>query len=233
MTRRIRSAHRGGRHHGESFHSHRGRPCRGVRVRGTRGRAGADRSVVLLSGCGGRSDHEDHRRLRGRFRKGKFRHQAQADLFGKLSGVAHQGADCREGGRPAGDVDPALDRHVHTDRRGRDRAVRRSREDRRRSCVARELLSGVHGKQPDRRQDVGHSVPALDDRPLLQQGAVQGSGTRPQQAAGDLEGNDRVRREADQARCIGQGDAMGCADSRRRAFRTGFSRHWPSRTART
>ena len=56
-----------------------------------------------------------------------------------------------------------------------------------------ELLSGVHGKQPDRRQDVGHSVPALDDRPLLQQGAVQGSGTRPEQAAGDLEGNDRVR----------------------------------------
>ena len=37
---------------------------------------------------------------------------------------------------------------------------------------------GVHGEQPDRRQDVGHSVPALDDRPLLQQGDVQGSGPR-------------------------------------------------------
>ena len=49
---------------------------------------------------------------------------------------------------------------------------------RRRQGVAEELLPGVHGEQPDRRQDVGHSVPALDDRAVLQQGAVQGSRPR-------------------------------------------------------
>ena len=49
--------------------------------------------------------------------------------------------------------------------------------------MAEELLPGIHGEQPDRRQDLGHSVPALDDRPLLQQGAVQGSGPRPEPAA--------------------------------------------------
>ena len=48
--------------------------------------------------------------------------------------------------------------------------------------VAQELLSGVHGEQPDRRQDLGHSVPALDDRALLQQGDVQGSGARSEPA---------------------------------------------------
>jgi sn-glycerol 3-phosphate transport system substrate-binding protein len=41
------------------------------------------------------------------------------------------------------------------------------------------LLPGVHGQQPDRRQDVGHPVPALDHRAVLEQGALQGSGLDP------------------------------------------------------
>ena len=43
---------------------------------------------------------------------------------GTLPGFDHQGADRGEERRAAGDVDPAVDRHVHADRRGRDRPVR-------------------------------------------------------------------------------------------------------------
>ena len=97
---------------------------------------------------------------------------------GSYQDIDHQGADRGEGRRAAGDVDSAVDRHVHADRRGRDRSLRRLHQDGGRPGVAQELLPGVHGEQPDRRKDLGHSVPALDDRPLLQQGSVQGSGPR-------------------------------------------------------
>ena len=59
---------------------------------------------------------------------------------------------------------------------------RQVRDDRRRQGMAGEFLSGVHGQQPDRRQDLGHSVPALDHRAVLEQGGVQGSRTRPERA---------------------------------------------------
>ena len=110
-------------------------------LRRRRACAGAGRSSVLLSGRRRRSDHQDHRRLRGRLREGESRHQAEADLFRQLPGIDRQGADRRQERRSAGHVDPAVDRHVHADRRGRDRSVRRSRQDRRRQGVAQELLS--------------------------------------------------------------------------------------------
>ena len=47
-----------------------------------RARAGAGRGFVLLPGRRRRTDHQDHRRLRRRFREGESRHQGQADLFG-------------------------------------------------------------------------------------------------------------------------------------------------------
>ena len=72
-----------------------------------------------------RPDHQDHRRLRRGLREGESRHQGEADLLRQLPGIDHQGADRGEERRAAGDVDPAVDRHVHADRRGRDRAVRR------------------------------------------------------------------------------------------------------------
>ena len=66
--------------------------------------AGAGRDFVLLPGCGRRSDHQDHRRLRRGFRKGKSGHQGQADLFGQLSGFDHQGAHRGQEQRRADDV---------------------------------------------------------------------------------------------------------------------------------
>ncbi len=45
------------------------------------------------------------------------------------------------------------------------------------------LLQGLHAQQPERRQDLGHPVPALHRGDVLEQGAVQGSRARPQQAA--------------------------------------------------
>jgi len=190
--------------------------CRGARrgvVCRPCARAGAGRGAVLLSGRRGRSDHQDHRRLRGRLREGEPRHQAAPDLFRQLSGVHREGVDRREERRAAGHVDPAVDRHVHAHRRGRHRAVRRPHQDARGSRLAEELLSGVHGEQPDGRQDVGHSVSAVDHRALLQQGSLQGGGSRPQQAAGDLARDDRVRAEAHQARRIGPSHAVGRPDS--------------------
>ena len=53
-------------------------------------------------------------------------------------------------------------------------------------------------EQPDRRQDLGHSVPALDDRAVLEQGAVQGSRPRSGEGPGQLGPDGRVREEADQ-----------------------------------
>ena len=70
----------------------------------------------------------------------------------------------------------------------------------------------------------GIPFPAVDDRPLLQQGNVQGSRPRPEPAAGDVEGDDRVRAEAHQARRIGEGHPMGRANPVVRVSRTGCSR---------
>ncbi len=67
-------------------------------------------------------------------------------------------------GTPAGDFGAAVDRHVHADRRGRDRADRQLRQDRRRQGLAGRLLQGLHAEQPERRQDLGRAVPALDHR---------------------------------------------------------------------
>ncbi len=135
-------------------------------------------------------------------------------------------------GDPPVTVDPAVHRHVHADRRGRDRPVRR-RHEAGRSGVAQELLSRLHGEQPDRRQDLGHSVPALDDRAVLEQGDVQGRGARSEPAAANLGRTARLRAEAHQARCVGQRHASGASRFRRPAFRTGCSRRSRSRTAST
>ena len=43
------------------------------------------------------------------------------------------------------------------------------------------LLSGLHGEQSGRRQDLGHSLPALDRRAVLEQGDVQGGWARSRQ----------------------------------------------------
>ena len=52
---------------------------------------------------------------------------------GTYQDIDHQGADGGEERRAAGDVDPAVDRHVHADRRGRDRARSTSSSRRRRT----------------------------------------------------------------------------------------------------
>ena len=104
---------------------------------------------------------------------------------------------------------------------------------RRRPGVAQELLPGVHGEQPDRRQDLGHSVPALDDRPLLQQGGVQGSGARSEPAAGDLEGDGASTRRSSPSATRRARSRNGACRFRRRASRTGCSRGSRSRTAST
>ena len=39
------------------------------------------------------------------------------------------------------------------------------------------LLSRLHGEQPHRREDLGHSLPALDHRDVLEQGGLQGGRT--------------------------------------------------------
>ena len=75
-----------------------------------------------------------------------------------------------------------------------------------------ELLPRLHGEQPDRRQDLGHPLPALDRRPVLEQGDVQGGRPRSQPAAGQLAGDARLRAEAHQARRVRQGHAVGRAD---------------------
>ena len=105
------------------------------------GRRGPGRGVLLLPGGRRRADHEDHRRFRRRFREGESRRQDPADLFGQLSGIDREGAHRREERRAAGDVDPAVDGHVHADRRRRHRAFRRDREVGRRPGVGEELLS--------------------------------------------------------------------------------------------
>jgi hypothetical protein len=78
--------------------------------------------------------------------------------------------------------------------------------------LAEELLSGADGERHDRRQDLGHSVPALDHRDVLQQGRLPGRRSRPRKPAGDL-GRTRLRGpEADQDGCLRQRRALGGDD---------------------
>ena len=154
--------------------------------RRTRPGTAAHRDLVLFPGGRGRPDHQDHRRLRHRLLGREPRRQGDAHLRRQLPGHDRQGADGAQGRQPAGDLGAAVHRHVHADRRRRHRADRRFHQDRRRPRLARQLLSGVHAQQPQRRQDLGHPVPALDRGAVLEQGAVQGRGAGPQQAAGHL-----------------------------------------------
>ena len=85
----------------------------------------------------------------------------------------------------------------------------------------------LHGEQPGRRPHLGHPVPALDHRPVLQQGCLQGGRPRPREGAGHLGRAGRRRQEADQKRRLRQRHAMGRSRSRRRASRTGCSRRSP------
>jgi hypothetical protein len=63
------------------------------------------------------------------FDEGQSRHQGDADLRGHLPGDHRQGADRAQVRPAAGHLGAAVDRHVHADRRGRDPADRRLRED--------------------------------------------------------------------------------------------------------
>ncbi len=111
-----------------------GRPCwpaqRPVRRRHRlRARPGAGGTPVLLPGRGRRPDRQDHRRLRRRLHEGEPRHQGHADLRRHLPGDHRQGAHRAQVGHAAGHLGAAVDRHVHADRRRRDRALRRLRQD--------------------------------------------------------------------------------------------------------
>jgi sn-glycerol 3-phosphate transport system substrate-binding protein len=68
-------------------------------------------------------------------------------------------------------------------------------------------------KQPDRRQDVEHSRSSA--RRSFSTGTRKCSRkrARSESRAGQLEGDGRLRAEAHQARCVGQGHAVGVADS--------------------
>jgi sn-glycerol 3-phosphate transport system substrate-binding protein len=78
--------------------------------------------------------------------------------------------------------------------------------------LARELLPRLHGEQPDRRQDLGHPLPALHHRALLEQGAVQGGRPRSREGAGELGRAGRNGAEAHEEGRRRQRHAMGRAD---------------------
>ena len=92
-------------------------------------RAGAGRGLVLLPGRRRRADHQDRRRLRRRLREGEPRIKVKPIYAGTYQESITKALTARQERRAAGDVDPAVDRHVHADRRGRDRAVRRPHQD--------------------------------------------------------------------------------------------------------
>ena len=88
-------------------------------------------------------------------------------------------------------------------------ALRRLRKKRRRQEVAAELFPRLHGKQSDRRQDLGCAIPALHRGALLEQGPVQGGWPRSRESARQLGRATCLRAKADQSRCVGRGHAMG------------------------
>ena len=148
-------------------------------VAALRARAGAGRGAVLLPGRRRRADHQDHRRLRRRFREGESRASSCKPIYSGSyqESIAKALTAVKSGEPPVTSILLSTDMFTLIDE---DAIVPFDDldQDRRGPRVAEELLSGVHGEQPDRRQDLGHSVPALDDRALLQQGGVQGSGAR-------------------------------------------------------
>ena len=102
--------------------------------------------------------------------------------------------------------------------------------ERRGPGLAQELLPRLHAQQPDRRQDLGHPVPALHHRAVLEQGGLQGGRPRPEQAARHLGRAGRVRAEADQAGRGRKRHASGGSRCPRPASRTGSSRASRPRT---
>src|SRR5437867_4216337 len=75
--------------------------------------------------------------------------------------------------------------------------------------MAGELLSGLHAKQPDRRQDLGRALPAVDCGALLEQGALQRGGARPRQTADELGRANSLRAEAYENGRFWRRNAMG------------------------
>ena len=204
-----------------------------ARARAPGARAGAGRSLVLLPGRRRRADHQDHRRLRRRLREGEPRDQAQADLLGQLPGVDHQGADRGEERRAAGDVDPAVDRHVHADRRGRDRAVRPTHQDGRRPGVAQELLSRRSWRtaRPAARPGASRSSARRSSSTTTRR-CSRRRGSIPNQPPANWTRCSSTRRSSPSATRRAR-SRNGACRSRRRASRTGCSRRSRSRTAPT
>ena len=70
-------------------------------------------------------------------------------------------------------------------------------QDRRRQGWLKGFYTAFMDEQPDRRQDLGHPVPALDHRPVLQQGRCSRKpGSTPNKAPGDLGGDGRATRRS-------------------------------------
>ena len=170
------------------------------------------RAHDVLPGGGRRAAHQGRRRPGRRLRERQPGHQGQGDLRRQLQRRADQGPGGTQG-RPAGPaLGHVLDRHLRADRAGRDRRLRRHRRDRGGEGLAHQVLSGADGERGDRRQDLGHPVPALDHRHVLQQGRLPGGRTGPGEAAGNLGGAGRHGQAAGQDRRLGPGRPLGRDD---------------------
>ena len=167
---------------------------------GDRARAEKNRTDIPVSSRGRRSHHQDHRRLRQRVRTGKPRHQPAADLRRQLHRYPDQGTDLDERRRTAASRGAAGRRCIQPDRPGRHRAVRHPGQFSRRQSLAQQLLSGLHGQRDDRRTLLGHPVPALDDRAVLEQGRLPRRRTQPGHATRHLAGARSLRAETDETR---------------------------------
>ena len=177
-------------------------------------RAADTEDHVLLPGRRGRPDHEDHRRLLRAVREGEPGHQGEARLRGHVPGIDREGAHRAQGRHAAHHGDPALHRHVHADRRRRrsspyndlantadDQAWIKSFYP---AFMANSQTGGKTWGIPFQRS----TIVLYWNKELFKE-----AGPRSEQGAGQLEGDAGVRAEAHEARCRGQHDAMGRADS--------------------
>ena len=180
----------------------------GARVRVAR-RSRRARSPELLVSCRSRRrPRQGDRRPRCRFRQGAPRYPGDADLHRQLR--HHLAEDPgRQDGRDIARCRGHRDQLGPRARRpGCCPAARRDDRRRGRQEIPRQILAVDAAQLRLRRQGLRHPVPALDPGDVLQQGRVQGGGSRSGQAAAHLGRDGGRSTEADQARRRAR-DAMG------------------------
>ena len=203
-----------------------GLACRCARAVGDRGaRAGAGRGAVLLSGRRRRTDHQDHRRLRRRFRKGKSRRSSCSRSIpaATRTSIAKALTAVKSGDPPVTSILLSTDMYTLIDE---DAIV--PFDDLIKTADDRAWLKSFYPAFMENSQTGGKTwgIPFQRSTIVLyyNKEAFKEAGLDPEPAAGDVEGDGGLRGRSSPSATRRARSRSGACRFRRRASRTGCSR---------